>query len=102
MMLYVTVPSVLMTLLSTLIVIRHLICSNSERWLLTLNLIYKTLDWCRKRLVDLNSGKTQRVFDGAIDVKMDGYVLEEKSYLKMLGLSFSCKFLLSKLRLVNP
>ena len=71
-------------------------------------MIYKTLDWGRKRLVDLNSGKTQRVlFDwcyntGAIDVKMDGYVLEEESYLKMLGLSFSCKFLLSKLLLVNP
>ena len=41
-------------------------------------------------------GKTQLVsFDwsensGAIDVKMDGFVLEEKPF-KMLGLSFSSK-----------
>ena len=27
----------------------------------------------------------------AIDVKMDGFVLEEKSSFKMLGLTFSCK-----------
>ena len=43
-----------------------------------------TVDWCRKRLVDLNAGKTQLVmFDrsnntGAFDVKVDGSVLEEK------------------------
>ena len=42
-----------------------------------------TVDWGRKWLVDLNAGKTQLVsFDrskdtGAIDVKMDGSVLEE-------------------------
>ena len=29
--------------------------------------------------------------DGSIDVKMDGSVLEEKSSLKMLGLTFSSK-----------
>ena len=28
---------------------------------------------------------------GAIDMKMDGSVLEEKSSFKMLGLTFSCK-----------
>ena len=44
-----------------------------------------TVDWGRKWLVDFNAGKTQLVsFDwsnnnGAIDVKMDGSVLEEKS-----------------------
>ena len=44
-----------------------------------------TADWGRKWLVDFNAGKTQLVsFDrskntGAIDVKMDGSVLEEKS-----------------------
>ena len=44
-----------------------------------------TVDWCRKWLVDFNSGKTQLVsFDrskntGAIDVKMDRSVLEEKN-----------------------
>ena len=49
----------------------------------------------RKWLVNLNAGKTQLVsFDwsnntGAIDVKMDGFVLEEKSSFKMLGLTFS-------------
>ena len=43
-----------------------------------------TVDWGRKWLVDFNAGKTQVVsFDrskntGAIDVKMDGSVLEEK------------------------
>ena len=42
-------------------------------------------------------GKSQLVsFDwsensGAIDVKMDGFVLEEKPPFKMLGLSFSSK-----------
>ena len=56
-----------------------------------------TVDWGRKRLVDFNAGKTQLVlFDwsnntGAIDVKMDGSVLEEKSSFKMLGLTFSSK-----------
>ena len=46
-----------------------------------------TVDWGRKLLVDFNSGKTQLVsFDrskktGAVDVKMDGSVLEEKKHL---------------------
>ena len=50
--------------------------------------------WCRKWLVDFNAGKTQLVaFDqsnntGAIDVKMDGSVLEVKSLFKILGLLF--------------
>ena len=56
-----------------------------------------TVDWGRKWLVDFNAGKTQLVsFDqskttGAIDVNMDASVLEEKSSLKMLGLTFSSK-----------
>ena len=56
-----------------------------------------TVDWDRKWLVDFNAGKTQLVsFDQsditvAIDVKMDGSVLEEKSSFKMLGLTFSSK-----------
>ena len=55
------------------------------------------MDWGRKLLVDFNGGKTQLVsFDqsnniGAIDVKMDGSVLEEKSSFKMLGLTFFSK-----------
>ena len=54
-----------------------------------------TVDWGKKWLVDFNAGKSQLVsFDqsnntGAIDVIME--VLEEKSYLKMLGLTFSSK-----------
>ena len=56
-----------------------------------------TVDWGKKWLVDFNAGKTQLVsFDqsnntGAIDVKMDGSVLEEKSFFKMLGLTLSSK-----------
>ena len=56
-----------------------------------------TVDWGKKWLVDFNAGKTQLVlFDrsnnnGSIDVKMDGYVLEEKSSFKMLGSTFSSK-----------
>ena len=44
-----------------------------------------------------NTGKTHLAsFDwfnstDAIDVKMDGFVLEEKSSLRMLGLTFSSK-----------
>ena len=55
------------------------------------------MDWGRKWLVDFNAEKTQLVsFDrsnntGAIEVKMDGSVMEEKSSYKMLGLSFSSK-----------
>ena len=43
-----------------------------------------TVNWGKKWLADFNAGKTQLVsFDrsndtGAIDVKMDGYVLEKK------------------------
>ena len=56
-----------------------------------------TVDWGRKWLIDFNAWKTQLVsFDcfnntGAIDVKMDGFVLEEKSSFKMQGLTFSSK-----------
>ena len=39
----------LMVLLSILSVIRHLTCSNNLNWLLSLNLIYKTL-WTRARI----------------------------------------------------
>ena len=56
-----------------------------------------TLEWGRKWLVDFNARKTQLVsFDqcnntGAIDVKMNRSVLEEKSFFKMLGLTFYSK-----------
>ena len=48
--------------------------------------------------VDLNAGKTQLVScdqsnsTGAIDVKMDGSVFEEKSSFNMLGLTSTSKF----------
>ena len=97
MMLSVILLSMLMILLSILSVIRLLICGNNLNWLLNLNLIYETLDWGKKWLVDFNAGKTQLVlFDwsnnnGSIDVKIDGSVLEEKSLFKMQGLTFSSK-----------
>ena len=56
-----------------------------------------TVDWGRKWLIDFNAGKIQLVsFDqsnntGAIDVKIDESVLEEKTSFKMLGLTFSSK-----------
>ena len=56
-----------------------------------------TVIWGRKWLVDFNSGKTQLVAldrsknAGAIDVKIDGSVLEEETSFKMLGLTFSSK-----------
>ena len=42
-MLPVILLSMLMILLSNLSAIRHLICGNSQDWLLNLNLIYETL-----------------------------------------------------------
>ena len=56
-----------------------------------------TVNWGKKWLVDFNAGKTQLVlFDrsnntGLIDLKMDGSVLEENSYFKMLRLTLSSK-----------
>ena len=96
-MLSVILLSMLMILLSTLSVIRHLICGNNLNLLLNLNLIYETLDWDKKWLVDLNGGKAQLIsFDwsnntNSIDAKMDESVLEEKSSFKMLGLTFFSK-----------
>ena len=55
------------------------------------------MNWGRKWLFDFNAGKTQLIlFDlsnstGALDVKMDGSVLEEKSFFKMMGLCISSK-----------
>ena len=55
-----------------------------------------TVDWGWKWFVDFNAGKVQLVsFDrsnncGTIEVKMDGSILEEESFM-MLGQSFSPK-----------
>ena len=56
-----------------------------------------TVIWGRKWLVDFNAGKAQLVAfhrsknTCAVDVKMDGSVLEEKISCKMLRLTFSSK-----------
>ena len=56
-----------------------------------------TVNWGQKWLIDLNAGKSQLVlFDwsnntAVIDVKMDESVLEEKSSVKILGLTFFSK-----------
>ena len=86
-MLSVILLTMLMILHSTLNVIRYLICGNNLNLLSNFNLIYKTLDWDKKWLVDFNAEKPQLVlFDqsnkpGFIDVKMDESVIEEKSNL---------------------
>ena len=97
MMLSVILQSMLMILPSILSVIGDLICGNNLNWLLNLNLIYETVDWGKKWLVDFNAGKTQLVSydrsnnNGSIDVKIGESILEEKSSFNMLGLTFSSK-----------
>ena len=55
------------------------------------------VEWGREWLVDFSAGKTQLVLldwsfnSGAINVKVEGPVLEEKSSFKMLSLTFSSK-----------
>ena len=101
MMLSVILLSILMMKLSTLSMIRHMICGNNKNWFLNLNLIYDTL-WTGAGsglLIDFNAGKTPLVSfgwsnnTGAIDVKMEGSVLEEKSSFKMLGLTLSSRLI---------
>ena len=59
--------------------------------------LQNTVEWGKKWFVDFNARKSQLVsFDwssstSSIDVKMDGSVLEEKSYFKMPRLIFSTK-----------
>ena len=66
------------------------------------------MDWIRKWLVDCNAGKAQLVLvdrsnnNGSIDVKMDGSFLKEKSYFKMLGLTFSSKLDWGSSRKLEP
>ena len=94
MMLSLILLSMLMILLSTPSVIRHLICGNNYSWLLNLNLIYVTSytgagsGLLISMLETLNDQSNNT---GAIDVKIDGHVLEEKSPFTMMALSFSSK-----------
>ena len=92
-MLSVILLSMLMTLLSILSVIEHLISSNNLNWLLNLNLIYETL-WTGVTsglLISMLGKLSWFPFGGSIDLKIDGSALEEKSPFKMLGLTFSSK-----------
>ena len=97
MILYVTFLSMLMVLLSTL-------SDQASDLLQQLELASElesnpreTVNWDRKQLVDFNAGKTHLVSinkcnnSGAINVTMNGSVVEEKSLFKMLGFSFSSK-----------
>ena len=62
---------------------------NNQNCLLNLILIYETVDWGNKWLVDLNPGLNWSHFacliTGAIDVRMDGLILRKKTSFKMLG-----------------
>ena len=83
-----------MILLSTLGVFRHLICGNNCTWLLNLNLIYEAL-WTGAGsglLISVLEKRNCSNNTGAINVKIDGSFLEEKSSFQMLGLFFSSKF----------
>ena len=77
--------------------IRHLVWQQLELLSELESVLRDTVNWSKKCFVDFNAGKTQLVlFDwsnncGAIDVKMDGSVFEEKSSFKMAELSFSSK-----------
>ena len=89
-MLFVVLPSVLM-------ILRFTLCQQLELAPELESDLQNTVNSGRKWLVDFNAGKTQLVsFDhsnntGAIDVKIDGPVLEKKSSFKMPGLTFSSK-----------
>ena len=92
-MLSVMLISVLMILFSTQV--------SSGIWsVATTRIDFSTWTWSfwgRKWLFDFSVGRIQMVLldpsnnTGAIDVKMDGSGLEEKSSFKMLGLPFSSK-----------
>ena len=94
--------AMVMILLSTLIVVKHLICYSlpnydqasdfwkqlalaSEPWSDLRNIA----DWCKKWLVDFNL--TGLITLDATDMKMDGSLYEEKSFSKMLRLTLHSK-----------
>ena len=97
MMLSVILLSMLMILLSTLDVIRHLISGNNCNCLLNYESdLWDTVGW-QKMACWFKCWKSSASFvwlvnnTGAIDMKMCGSVLVEKSSFKMLGLTFSSK-----------
>ena len=97
-MLSVILLFMLMILLSTLSVIRHLTWSQQLELAFELETDRRdAVNWGRKWLVDFSAGKIWRVlFDcsnitGAIDVKMDGSVFDQKLSFKILALIFTSK-----------
>ena len=105
-MLSVILLSMLMIVLFTLSVIRHLICGNRKNWVLNLNLIYETLwtgvgsgflvsvlekltPFCLTNLIFSRQLLIHFQFYGvAISLKMNESVLEEKLPFNKLGLTF--------------
>lgn len=90
MMLFSALLSILMMLCCTLNITRSVIDFYSWSRLLSFNLTFETLEWCMKWFITFNTGKSQLVlFDrlnlsGAIDVKTDYPVLDEKYFLRCL------------------
>ena len=78
-------------------VIWLLICDNQSLASKLESDVGEIVEWGRKWLVDFSAGKAQFVLfylssnSGAIDQKIDGFVLEEKRSFKIQGLSFSSK-----------
>ena len=72
--------------------IKHLICGSNLIWLLNLS-----VDWGKKLLVGFRAVKIQLILfeqsnnNGSVDVKMDGSVVQKKSFFKMPKLIFSSK-----------
>ena len=96
-LLSVILLSMLIILLSIVSVIRHLIWGNNLNWLLNLNQIYETL-WTgvRSGLLISVLGKFNwfcltSLIITVLYLKMDRSVFEEKSFFKVLGLTFSSK-----------
>ena len=82
--------SMLIILLSTLNVIRHLICDNNYNWLVNLNLIFGTWTGAGNGLLisllkKLNWFRLTGAITGAIDMKIDGSFLTKNHVLRFWG-----------------
>ena len=101
MMLSVILLSILITLCSKCDQVWFVARTRIGSW--TCRCLVDTADWGRKLLVDYNAGKTQLVSfgqsnnSGAIEVKVDGSVFEEKYFLRCCG----CLSLLNRLGPLN-
>ena len=95
MILSIIMPSTLMILLSTLSLIRHLICGKKKSWLVNLNLIYETLwTWLRSGLLISMLEKFQLILfhgsnsTGTIAVKWMGLFFRKNHFLRCYGSLF--------------